>query len=374
MSYFDLDPRWKNIEKYFNCKNNCRYCYIEDKVLWHARRGNKENWTINDEEWDLERLKKDSDLLYSELNKGNIRNYECFFIYPHFYTGIHPEELQKHLVEIEKILQLGADLIILCKPHKYCIQAMCMLFSEYKDKILFRFIIGSSNNETLGFWEPYGPSFEERFECLKYAFENGFKTSVSINPILDDTINPFIDDSSNFYLADNRTPHKFVDMLLPYVSSKIWFGVMNDPEERLSNYGLCSQKTLIRLRGLKENLDINLKVIYSKYKDNPKVDMSFIKRKLNILEKPILSVKRKLREDLKSKFGLTATEIKVCECLIENKDNGEIEEFLYIGNGTVRGYLHSIYSKTINPPEKIEGKRKMTLADRMKLIDFLSKS
>ena len=49
------------------------------------------------------------------------------------------------------------------------------------------------NNEVLKFWEPGAPSFDERIACLKYAYEAGYATSISCEPMLDDKIDLVID-------------------------------------------------------------------------------------------------------------------------------------------------------------------------------------
>jgi len=73
----------------------------------------------------------------------------------------------------------------------------------------FRFTITSLNNQLLSFWEPNAPSFEERFASLKYAYENDFMTSVSIEPFLD------------------YAPRTLINMLSPSVTESIWLGPMN---------------------------------------------------------------------------------------------------------------------------------------------------
>jgi hypothetical protein len=44
--------------------------------------------------------------------------------------------------------------------------------------IMFRFTIGSADNQTLKFWDQYAPSFDERMESLIYAHKAGFQTSI----------------------------------------------------------------------------------------------------------------------------------------------------------------------------------------------------
>lgn len=75
------------------------------------------------------------------------------------------------------------------------IEKLCRYRKSYKKQILFRFTIGSKDNEVLNFGEPYAPSYEERIKCLEYAHDKGYKVSVSIEPMLDpDNIGDLLND------------------------------------------------------------------------------------------------------------------------------------------------------------------------------------
>jgi DNA repair photolyase len=132
---------------------------------------------------------------------------------------------------------------------------MCDYFNEYKDKILFRFTIGSADSTVLKFWEPNAPDFEERLDSLKYAFDAGYQTSVSCEPMLDDKIDQVIEN------------------VLPYVTETIWIGKPNKLNERLSMNGFkndrvtmdCAQR-LIQL--FSDEYILNL---CTTYQDNPKI-------------------------------------------------------------------------------------------------------
>lgn len=74
-------------------------------------------------------------------------------------------------------------------------------------KFRFRFTIGSTDDSLLKFWEPYAPSFDERFACLQLAHSRGYDCSVSMEPMLE-------------------PPYKVMNAIDPYVSS-VWLGYMN---------------------------------------------------------------------------------------------------------------------------------------------------
>jgi len=103
------------------------------------------------------------------------------------------------------------------------------------------------------------PAYEERFQALKFAFDNGFQTSVSMEPMLE----------------FSRAQEMIGDMM-PFVTDAIWFGKMghtkdfDSPDERLKE----------ELKKVEDGQsDKNIKLLYSIYKDNPK-----IKWKLNFKE------------------------------------------------------------------------------------------
>jgi len=107
---------------------------------------------------------------------------------------------------LRKLLDAGNDVLIVSKPHWQCITLICDRFKEHRDKILFRFTIGSTDNDVLAFWEPGAPNFQKRLACLQYAFQTGYKTSVSCEPYLDP------------YVVYTYTACK------PYITDSFWVG------------------------------------------------------------------------------------------------------------------------------------------------------
>ena len=129
---------------------------------------------------------------------------------------ISPENLEVNLEGIAHVLNRGHDILIVSKPHLECIKAICDKFIAFKDKILFRFTIGSASDKVLKFWEPNAPDFCERLASLKHAFECGFETSVSCEPMLDERI------------------EDVVTKVEPYVTDAIWIGKMNNCTARVN--------------------------------------------------------------------------------------------------------------------------------------------
>ena len=167
---------------------------------------------------------------------------------------ITPQYLDKHAIIISRLLETGNTLLIVSKPHLECIERLCREFEEYKNQIVFRFTIGSTNNEVLKFWEPGAPSFEERLLSLIHAHQNGFETSVSIEPMLEGNLD------------------ELIASVEPYVTDTIWLGKINRLKSTLAINGFKQPEILARADALiKSQNDEAIKQIYNRYKDNPKI-------------------------------------------------------------------------------------------------------
>jgi len=172
---------------------------------------------------------------------------------------IRPEHLQENMEFLSHILEAGNEVLIVSKPHLICIKEICKKFAAYKDKILFRFTIGSADDGVLKFWEPGAPGFKERIECLKWAHKKDFATSVSCEPMLDNNI------------------EKVVKKVSPYVTETIWIGKINHligvtGRGRLDFNGHTDPGTLAKAYELIAwQLDENILKLYEKYKLDPKI-------------------------------------------------------------------------------------------------------
>jgi DNA repair photolyase len=103
---------------------------------------------------------------------------------------------------------LGAEVV--SKPHLAVVRALCKELAEQKGDILFRFTIGSLNKSTCAFWEPGAPPPRERIAALKHAFDRGFSTSVSMEPMLE----------------DREGIYALVAEVEPYATDTVWIGKM----------------------------------------------------------------------------------------------------------------------------------------------------
>jgi DNA repair photolyase len=122
----------------------------------------------------------------------------------------------------------------------------------YKRQILFRFTIGACDDTVLSFWEPGAPAYGERMASLQYAYENGFQTSVSVEPMLD---------SANI--------GRLIAEVLPYVTETIWIGKMNHLTRLVKNADVQLLSAIQHVEA--GQTDDIIRSIYERHKLNPKV-------------------------------------------------------------------------------------------------------
>jgi len=171
------------------CSNGCKFCYARYDAI------NRWKTVASREAW------KKMTVIGNNVNKKHPK-YKGTVMFPTTHD-ITPEVLDPCLKTIKNILVSGNDILIVSKPHLECVEKMCSELTEFKNHILFRFTIGALDNKILKFWEPGAPTFGERFNSLQHAFNAGFKTSVSCEPMLDslgmvqlfDVLNPYVTDS-----------------------------------------------------------------------------------------------------------------------------------------------------------------------------------
>lgn len=220
------------------CKHDCKYCYSKSMAIRFKRKTSKT--------WKNEEIRNNGALKYSKKVNGTI-------MYPSSHD-IHPDNLEYHVKFIKILLERENKLLIVTKPHIECIKMICDKFSENKNKILFRFTIGSSDAETLKFWEPGAPDFKERHSSLKYAYKKGYQTSVSCEPMLDSNIDDVIRKS------------------IPFVTDAIWLGKANYLIKRLKINGENGRETIKKAYKLVDwQSNRNILKLYNRYKDNSQI-------------------------------------------------------------------------------------------------------
>jgi DNA repair photolyase len=218
------------------CENDCVYCYA--KLIGY------------DQEWAVRGQWHNMVLRQKEVEKGRRRrNGRLAFPTSH---DITPSILKPYLIVLGKLLRAGNEILIVSKPRDACIRSICESFRDYLEQILFRFTIGATDNEILSYWEPNAPTYEERRACLRHAYEDGFRTSVSVEPMLE---------AYNIEVLVNE--------LMPFVNDAIWIGKMEhlDQLKRTAGYQLAERIAEIE----HFQRDEMIWAIYNQYRDNPKI-------------------------------------------------------------------------------------------------------
>jgi len=244
------DWRGKAVNFCSGCSNNCLYCYVRDM-------GCKFNWTSL-EGWTTMNVRQ------KDVNKKH-QDYKCQVMVPSSHD-ITPEILEPTINVLQNLIDAGNKrILIVSKPHLECITRICDEFSDHKDKIVFRFTIGSVDDQILSYWEPGAPQFLERITCLAHAYKKGFTTSVSIEPILD---------------------YKNIDHLIKsvskHVNQTIWLGLMNPKLYFLKNN--MGEKFNDSITKIYENqTSEKLSALYEKFKANPTIRFTaFFRKKLTL--------------------------------------------------------------------------------------------
>jgi DNA repair photolyase len=187
-----------NVNIQTGCSNNCIYCYAKTQAY------RREQLALGS--W------ADQTIRRHDVDKA--RNlYHGLVGFPSTHD-ITAENIDEYLYVLGRLLRAGNEVLIVSKPRLDCIRQICDACYFFKDKIRFRFTIGAMDNDILGFWEPNAPGYKERMDCLEFAYNQGFRTSVSMEPMLD---TPRVEKQ----IADLRQ----------FVTEDIWLGTMNYLEE-----------------------------------------------------------------------------------------------------------------------------------------------
>lgn len=220
------------------CEHQCLYCYARSRCPVRNK-STADGW------------KKPTLIPKALQKKFGKRAGTIMFPTTH---DITPLNVYQSIETLLKMLKAGNRVLIVSKPHGTCIWSITKECADYRKQILFRFTIGSSDSTVLKFWEPGAPNFDERMFSLKMAYEKGFETSVSCEPMLDDNIGRVINEAK------------------VYVTDAIWLGKANFLIERLKLNGEYNEETAPRAAQLIEwQSDDRIRLLYSLYEKNSMV-------------------------------------------------------------------------------------------------------
>ena len=157
---------------------------------------------------------------------------------------------------LKKLLKAGNSVLVVSKPRPDLIERLCNALEPYKALMMFRFTISARNNEILSFWEPNAPSYEDRVDSLIIAQSKGFKTSVSIEPMLDPAdIKGLVEDLRDFTTDCMWIgPVKMIRKRTSIDSDKVEAEVQKikagqTPEKLLAVYEIYNDDPLIKWKG-----------------------------------------------------------------------------------------------------------------------------
>lgn len=190
-----------NIQK--GCTNGCLYCYARQAAIQRWKRvKDKEAW-----------LKPE---LYPKKIVKKWQKREGVIMFPTAHD-ICNDNVDHCITALKNILEPGNQVLIVSKPSLYVMTKLLKEPELYKDQIMLRFTIGSISNKVLSIFEPSAPDIVERRKSLELAYSMGFKTSISIEPLLGGS-----DDLDDILY-----------LVKPYVTDEIWVGKLNFAEKRI---------------------------------------------------------------------------------------------------------------------------------------------
>lgn len=219
------------------CEHNCLYCFAKADAVKYGN-------LASDACWSNEKINRYKVEICIKADK------RVMFPSTH---DITPKYLPQYSRTLENILKAGNDVLVVSKPHYECIKELCSKFTSYKDKLEFRFTIGSIDDEVSKFWEPGAPLPQHRVEALKHAYESGYQTSVSMEPMLEG-------------YSEALAVYRAVE---GYVNGTIWIGMMNQLNKRIDISDGVNQAAVVRIVELQS--DDNIMKLYRDLKDDPKV-------------------------------------------------------------------------------------------------------
>ncbi len=225
----------KNFNCCTGCSHDCLYCYAKEMAISCNQ--------VTASQWSLERI-REKDVFIRHRKK-----YDGQIMFPSSHD-ITPNNINACITKLRNLLIPGNRVLVVSKPHMECIEMICGSLRDFKSQILFRFTIGACDDRILSYWEPNAPRYNERKKCLIYAFESGFETSVSAEPMLDST-----------------SIDTLISELLPYVTNSIWIGTMNNLRQFEKGSDMVLKQAIEKIR--LGQTDSIIKSIYRRYKDNP---------------------------------------------------------------------------------------------------------
>ena len=133
----------KTVNVCMGCSHDCAYCYAKGMAIRFGR-STVHTW-------------KQQTALPAKLPEAG-RGKPTRIMFPSTHD-ITPECLDICLDALTRMLSEGHEVLVVSKPHLACIREICERFPAFRDKLVFRFTIGSTSNAVLKAWEPNAPAY-----------------------------------------------------------------------------------------------------------------------------------------------------------------------------------------------------------------------
>jgi hypothetical protein len=236
----------KNVNCVTGCANDCRYCYARAMGVRFHR--------VTLDSWPQEQIREhDVEKKHRKVQGTPESGMDAMFPTTHDLT---PNTLDACLTVLGRVLAPGNSILITSKPRLDCIRAVCDKYAAHStsgsNRIMFRFTIGAIDEFILRYWDRNAPSFQERLAVLEYALRAGFRTSVSVEPLLD---------------SDHLV--QLFHTLKPFVTNSVWIGKMNKVRQRVQVITPEDQRMVEQIEA--GQADEQVTAIYAALKDEPLV-------------------------------------------------------------------------------------------------------
>ncbi len=221
------------------CEHDCLYCYAK------AQRCRFDEAVRLPGGWAKQKLNPNRSRLGEEVGPKGV----VMFPTSH---DITPQFLEESLRTIKNLLECNQVLIV-SKPHLEVIRRLCQELRAVRTKVMFRFTIGALDKALCAYWEPGAPSPQERLVCLRHAYEEGFQTSVSVEPML----------------ASREETLRLVAEVSPCVTDSVWIGKMQRIPQKHNTHvaGFAEAVALIK----SQQSDAEILALVKRLKNNAKV-------------------------------------------------------------------------------------------------------
>lgn len=232
------------------CAHNCLYCYARAQAI-RFKRKTPATWCVEE-------------INDAALRKGYSKR-EGRVMLPTTHD-LTEGTIEPVIAVARRLLHAGNELLIVSKPAPRLIDRLLRKLQSWKynarQLVEFRFTIGSYLDSTLRFWEPQAPAFAHRLASLYLARREGFKVSVSCEPMLE----------------RRERMVELVHMLTPIVGAfdderdgSIWLGKMNQARARLKHNGVTFDEDLLyRLDAIERaQADGEIGLLYRALKGHP---------------------------------------------------------------------------------------------------------